>query len=149
MQAATFAAIGFTLLVAHQVADHWLQSAHQAAHKGDPGWVGRLACLKHVASYTATTLLLTGLVIVLMDLPVSLEGLIVGQLLSAISHYWADRRFTLKKMAVKLGKEDFYNLGSPRPGYTDNPSLGTGAYALDQSWHVGWLFIAAIFTTLL
>lgn len=30
-----------------------------------------------------------------------------------------------------------------------NPSLGTGAYALDQSWHVGWLFVSAIATVML
>ncbi|MER7268917.1 hypothetical protein ABT344_11500 [Micromonospora carbonacea] len=36
-------------------------------------------------------------------------------------------------------------LGTPRPGHDDNPSLGTGAYALDQSWHIGWLFVAALF----
>ncbi|WP_243704711.1 MULTISPECIES: hypothetical protein [unclassified Micromonospora] len=26
----------------------------------------------------------------------------------------------------------------------DNPSLGTGAYALDQSWHIAFLFVSAV-----
>jgi hypothetical protein len=38
-------------------------------------------------------------------------------------------------------------MGIPRPGTDDAAHLGTGAYALDQSWHVGWLFIAALITT--
>jgi hypothetical protein len=42
------------LFVAHQVADHWIQTQHQADTKGCPGWPGRIACAAHVASYTAT-----------------------------------------------------------------------------------------------
>lgn len=47
-------------------------------------------------------------------------------------------------MACAIGSAKFYGLGTCRPGHDDNPSLGTGAYALDQSWHVGWLMIAAL-----
>jgi len=32
----------------------------------------------------------------------------------------------------------------PRPHRDDNPTLGTGAYALDQSFHIFWLIIAAL-----
>ena len=35
-------------------------------------------------------------------------------------------------------------LGAPRPGHDDNPSLGTGAYALDAAWHHGWEAAAAL-----
>jgi hypothetical protein len=45
------------------------------------------------------------------------------------------------------GKGEFYRLGAPRRGRDDNPTLGTGAYALDQAWHVGWLFISALIIT--
>ena len=51
---ATFAAVFAALFVAHQVADHWIQTQHQADTKGHPGHAGRIACIAHVASYTAT-----------------------------------------------------------------------------------------------
>jgi hypothetical protein len=67
---------------------------------------------------------------------------------SAISHYVADRRTPLRRLAGLLdrptGKPAFWSLGLPRPGRDDNPTLGTGAYALDQSWHVGWLLVATM-----
>ena len=62
----------------------------------------------------------------------------------AASHYWADRRYTLRGLAGRLGKSEFYELGAPRPGRDDNPCLGSGAMALDQAWHIGWLFVAAL-----
>jgi hypothetical protein len=34
-------------------------------------------------------------------------------------------------------------------GRDDNPTLGTGAHALDQSWHHGWLAVAAALTALI
>lgn len=133
--AVTFAALLPALLVAHNVADHWVQTSHQAGAKGQPGWPGRWACAAHVATYTAVT------------------------------HYWADRRFTLARLCDRLGKGEFYNLGKPRDrtvtaGFVsieggmartpiDIPTLGTGAYALDQSWHWAWLGAAAFVTAVL
>ncbi|WP_235557895.1 hypothetical protein [Sphaerimonospora mesophila] len=64
--------------------------------------------------------------------------------LDAVSHYWADRRYTLAALAARLGSGEFYRLGRPRPGHDDNPTLGTGSYALDQAWHIGWLWVAAL-----
>jgi hypothetical protein len=48
-----------------------------------------------------------------------------------------------------VDKAEFYRLGAPREGREDNPSLGTGAYALDQSFHYLWLLIAAAITSTL
>lgn len=142
--AGSFAAVFVALFVAHQVGDHWVQTHRQSCTKGRPGWAGRVACAGHVATYTVTALAalaLTGWVVGL-DLPV--WRVVVGLVVSAVSHYWADRRSTLARLAAVLGKSGFYGLGSPRPGRDDNPSLGTGAYALDQSWHIGWLWVAAL-----
>jgi len=169
--AASFAAVAVALFVAHQVADHWAQSSHQAAHKGLPGWKGRLACLEHVASYTLCTTLAVLCTWLLLDLPVTLGGVILGQVISAVTHYWADRRATLQRLAKRLRLGGFYGLGSPRPvrvlvvdehglpAYdadgqpvtvpVDAPALGTGAYALDQSWHYLWLGVAALVTVLI
>ncbi|MGH3921845.1 MAG: hypothetical protein ACRDTT_03035 [Pseudonocardiaceae bacterium] len=52
-------------------------------------------------------------------------------------------------MRLSFSKGDFYRLGVPRNGRDDNPSLGTGAYMLDQSWHYGWLGVAALVTAVL
>lgn len=146
--AVTFAATLPGLLVGHNVADHWVQSSHQAAHKGLPGWPGRIACAAHVASYTAVTAATVGLLWGLLGLGITPAGFLAGQALSATTHYWADRRSTLARLAERLGRDGFYRLGCPRPGRDDNPSLGTGAYALDQSFHWLALFVAALLTAL-
>ncbi|WP_018218225.1 DUF3307 domain-containing protein [Salinispora vitiensis] len=142
--AATFAAVFVALYVAHQVGDHWIQSQHQADHKGRPGWPGRLACAAHVATYTLTALV--ALVILMAGTGLRLDPWAVsaGLTVSAISHYIADRRTPLARIAAALGLARFYALGAPRPDRGDNPSLGTGAYALDQSWHVAFLFASAL-----
>jgi len=141
---ATFAAVFAALYAAHQVADHWVQTDHQAGHKGQPGWVGRWNCAKHVATYGATQLLALGVLALALDLRLSPLWLAVGMTINLGTHYLADRRTPLRWIAEKLGSGGFYRLGAPRPGHDDNPSLGTGAYALDQSWHIGWLFVAAV-----
>lgn len=146
--AVTFAATLPSLLVAHHVADHWVQTSHQASVKGCAGWSGRWACAKHVAGYTAVTAGVTGVVWLLLGLAISPLGFVAGQLVSAVTHYWADRRWTLRRLAVVVGKGGFYTLGAPRDGKDDNPSLGTGAYVLDQSWHWAWLLVAALVTAM-
>jgi hypothetical protein len=174
--AASFAAVGVGLLIAHNVADHWVQTDGQARDKGLPGWPGRKACLAHVWSYTIVTVLTVSLLWAVFDLSITMWGFLTGQLISAVSHYWADRRFTLVRLCEVLGKGNFYRLGQPRDveaqEYTlnsgsrvvrlyerkigsppsikwDNPSLGTGAYALDQSWHWFFLGLAAITTVMI
>lgn len=185
MTAVTFAVLLPSLLVAHHVADHWIQTDWQAKHKGDrdPWYVGRLACASHVATYTATTATAVALLWWLFALPITPLGFVLGQAVSAVTHYWADRRFTLQRLCERLGKGEFYRLGAPRGVHAatrrplaisegtftavvgrivdvklvtadgqqaswDNPSLGTGSYALDQSWHWAWLFVAALVTAL-
>ena len=174
-RALRFAALLPALLVAHNVADHWVQSSHQAATKGQKGWRGRAACASHVGTYTATTAVTVAALDRTLGLGVSRRGLVAGQLVSAVSHYWADRRFTLARLCERTGKGGFYRLGQPRPvqgttasgqlvhpvftlrrGCTtpeftswDNPSLGTGAYVLDQAWHWAWLGIAALVTAVM
>jgi Protein of unknown function (DUF3307) len=145
--AAVFAAVFIALLVAHTVADHWVQTAHQAMNKGRRGRVGALACLRHVATYTTTTAVFGLVVWQFFGLGISVTGFVAGQVVSAATHYWADRRFTLAWLAGACGKSDLYSLGFPRPGCDDNPSLGTGSYAIDQSFHWFWLLVAALLTS--
>jgi hypothetical protein len=119
------------LLVAHTVADHGIQTTHQALTKRAPGWVGRRACAAHVATYTATTAAAVVAAWWAFALPITPAGFALGQLVSALTHYLADRRTPLARIATRTGKAGLYTLGAPRPGRDDNPTLGTGAYALD------------------
>jgi Protein of unknown function (DUF3307) len=148
MSAGVVFAVSFVALwVAHQVADHWVQTNHQAAHKGLPGWAGRAACARHVTTYTLTQVLALLAAAAVTGVRSGVLAVAGGVACSAVSHYWADRRTTLAWLAgclSRFGKDGFYRMGMPRPGRDDNPSLGTGAYALDQSFHVLFLFIAAL-----
>ncbi|MFF3582686.1 transcriptional regulator [Streptomyces mirabilis] len=144
MDAAAFAAVFVALYVAHSVGDHWAQTSHQSAHKGRPGWVGRLADARHVATLTATKVAVLLPVVWLLDLRLSVPGIVAGLAIDAVSHWWADRRTTLAWLAEVTGKGEFYRLGAPRAGHDDNAHIGTGAYALDQSFHHLWLLVAAL-----
>ncbi|MFH8482653.1 transcriptional regulator [Streptomyces sp. NPDC018055] len=154
MDAATFAAVFVALYVAHSVGDHWVQTSHQSATKGEPGWVGRLADARHVASLTATKLAVLLPVAWLLGLDLSLLGLVLGLGLDAVTHWWADRRTTLARLAKALGQSEFYGLGAPAHPLAPvtaegKPAahLGTGAYALDQSFHHLWLLVASLIIT--
>lgn len=144
MDAGGFAAVFAALFVAHSVGDHWVQTSHQSMQKGKPGWVGRLADAHHVATLTVAKLVLLLTVAWVVDVPVTPLGMLLGLGVDAVTHWWADRRSTLARLAEVLGLGGFYRLGAPRPGRDDNPSLGTGAYALDQSFHHLWLLVAAL-----
>ncbi|KOT90383.1 hypothetical protein ADK70_17535 [Streptomyces rimosus subsp. pseudoverticillatus] len=132
------------MYVAHSVGDHWVQTSHQSAHKGRPGWVGRLADARHVATLTLTKLAVLIPTAALLGLHLSVRGVVAGLTVDAASHWWADRRSTLAWLARVTGQSQFYRLGAPRPGHDDNPHIGTGAYALDQSFHHLWLLVAAL-----
>lgn len=136
---ASFAAVFCTLYAAHQVGDHWVQTHRQACNKGQRTTVGVRACLVHVATLTGTKMVALGLLMLVAGLRLSGPVVVVALLVDAVSHYWADRRFTLAGLAERIGKGGFYRLGLPEAA-----PAGTGAYALDQSWHVGWLFITAL-----
>lgn len=138
--AVTFAAVLAGLLVAHDVADHWVQTDAQAVGKGRRGRVGRRACVGHVATYTLVTATTVAALWVLLALPITPAGFLAGQATSAVTHYWADRRLPLARLAHRVGRGRLYRLGA------DVGCLGTGGYALDQSFHRAWLLIAALLT---
>ncbi|WP_038843405.1 DUF3307 domain-containing protein [Salinispora arenicola] len=130
--AASFAALFAALYAAHAVADHWIQTQHQSDRKGRPGWTGRLACAAHVATYTATALAAVLVVAWRCDIDLHPGRLTLALAVSAVTHYIADRRTPLRRMADALGKNP------------DWLTKGGGLYALDQSWHIGWLAVAAL-----
>lgn len=132
MSTAAFGATFAALFAAHTVADHWVQTQHQATTKGFDGWAGRVSCAAHVATYTATAVLALVAVHVLAGLPLNPSRVAAGLTVSAVTHYLVDRRTPLRRMCQWLGKD------------TDWLERGGGFYAMDQSWHIGWLFAAAL-----
>lgn len=134
-----FAAVFAALYAAHSFGDHWWGQTHaQACGKGERTAQGRRHCAAHVLQLAAVKLAFLAALLLATGLRVSPAAVVVGLLVDAVSHYWADRRFTLAALAERTGKGDFYRLGAGQ-GH-----LGTGAYALDQSFHVLFLFIAAL-----
>ena len=145
--AATFAAVYAALAAGHEVGDIWIQRHTDARDKGKPGAEGRRACATHVATYTATQAAALALVQSATGTRISVRRAVLGLAVSAVTHYAADRRTPLRRLAEvmqpRFGKADFYALGAPREGHDDNPTLGTGAYALDQAWHTATSVFAA------
>lgn len=114
------------LYAGHMVGDHWIQSDHQAQTKEH----GPKACLAHVATYLITQYAALLLLSLATDLSLNPWALTAGMVVNGATHYWADRRTPLKALAVRTGKGEYWERG--------------GAYQLDQSWHIGWLFITAL-----
>jgi hypothetical protein len=137
-----FAASFVALLAAHQLADYWAQTDYQVQNKGRHGSphenaVGRLACAAHVATYTVAATGAVSGVNAALGLGASWRGVLAGQVLSSTSHYFADRRHTLRALAERVGKLDWYDSGE---------GMASGSVSLDQSWHLGWLALAALAT---
>ena len=114
------------LYAGHMVGDHWIQSDHQAMNK-EHWWV---ACLAHVATYGTTQLIFLAAIDAFAGWTPNIWALTAGMIVNLATHYWADRRAPLKRLAVRTGKGEYWDRG--------------GAYQLDQSWHIGWLFITAL-----
>lgn len=145
--AADFAAVAITLYAAHHVGDYWVQTDQQARHKGDAGWTGRIACLRHALTYNITQ----GLFLLLVVAVTNIEwtwGATLGLWLSGVTHYLADRREygLMFWLARRLNLGEFLTLGHPRQNWPhDPPQLATGGWALDQAWHIFWgVFVAAL-----
>jgi hypothetical protein len=167
MSTATLAAAGaygLALYAGHHVGDYWVQTDEQARHKGAAGALGALHCAAHVASYLGTQWVCLFVLELVTGAWVSPWGLVLGLAVSGVTHYLADRREhgLMIRLARHIpGLAAFLKLGAPRDLVTDasqpgahqpevgvrldNPTLGTGAWALDQSWHIFWgVFVAAL-----
>jgi len=136
--AAVFAAVSAAYAAGHWIGDYWVQTNGQALSKGAPGWPGRRACAAHVATYTLTLAACLALAWWRLALPLSPGPAVAGLAVSATTHYFADRRRPLERLAALIpGKLGFYQAGE---------GLASGAAHLDQAWHWWWLFAAALIT---
>lgn len=139
--AATFAAVGFTLYAAHHLADHVLgQTDWQACNKARPGWRGWSANLAHVAQYHVVLVVALVAATALLDLPLTVLGAVLGLGFSAVTHAVLDRRWPVRWLLERTGSAPFVRLGEP-----GGPQVGlNGMYLADQSLHVACLWVAAL-----
>lgn len=132
----TYAALGFTLLAAHQLADHVLgQTDAQARTKGKPGREGWAALGRHVGMYHAVMGGMVAVTAQTVGLPVSGCGLAAGLAVSAGTHALWDRRWPVRWVLAHTGSAPFADLADHGMN---------GAYLADQALHVGCLWLAAL-----
>lgn len=141
--AGAMGAVFAALFVAHQVADHWVQTARQSTRKALPGRAGWAACTGHVATYTATAVVLLAPTLALL-VAAQPARVVAGLAISAVTHWVIDRRRPLLWLATRLGRAALLSLGVTRPGRDDLVGPGTGLYTLDQSAHYLFLLVAAL-----
>lgn len=125
-----FAVLLPVLLVAHNVADHVVQTDHQAAEKAG-NW-GAMA--GHVGGYQATQLLATEAVLTVSGLRGSWQPRLAGALVSAVTHAVLDRRWPVKRILELTRSPQFARMTTPV----------NGMYQADQALHHGCLLIAAL-----
>ncbi|MYX67404.1 MULTISPECIES: hypothetical protein [unclassified Streptomyces] len=114
-----------------------------AVAKGRPGREGAIACARHVATYTATQALALYAANRVLGLGLSPRRALAALAISAVTHYVADRQgghwqdehpCGIVKLAARTGHAGWLQR---------DPGAG---YPLDQSWHKGWIAIAAAVT---
>ncbi|WP_225848795.1 hypothetical protein [Streptomyces sp. HPF1205] len=139
--AARFAAVYAALTASHEVADHWVQVDTQAVAKGRAGRDGAVACATHVATYTATQALALAATSGALNLRLSPRRAALALTVSAVTHYVADRQgghwqdeqpHGVVRLAAATGHAGWLRR---------DPGAG---YLLDQSWHKGWITVAAL-----
>lgn len=145
--AAVFGAVFALLYVGHRVGDTWGQRSVDAVHKQIAGPRGALHCGIHVAMLTGTKLLFLVPGVLVLGLPVSAGGVVLALVVDAMSHYLVDRGAPLAAMARATGNEGFITrvtvVRAPNTAPAAN-GPGTGAFELDQAWHLAWLAVAAL-----
>jgi len=133
-----FATAAVALYAGHHVGDYWVQTHHQAMHKGDAGRDGALSCLLHVLSYTATQatfLLITSLALTGTSTLWPPGRPMLALAISAVTHYLADRRE--HGLMFRLARALPF-----KRGYLEAPG---GAAFLDQAWHIVFgVFVPAL-----
>ncbi|MBD0694339.1 transcriptional regulator [Streptomyces sp. CBMA123] len=125
-RASAFAAAYALLRASADLADHWIQTDHQASTKSDRSAAGRRACAAHVTAYTATQAAALLLGARLLGLRPKPRRLLAALALSCATHYLADRREPLRRAAEATRRGNFLRLADHGMN---------GAYILDQSWH--------------
>lgn len=132
--ALVFAVAMATLVAAHQVADHIVQTDTDANAKAAPGLNGWRHLLIHVSTYHATALVMLLITAVALGVPFTGTGLVAGLGFSALTHAILDRRWPVRWILEHTGSAAFADRMSPI----------CGMYLADQALHYGCLWVAAL-----
>lgn len=133
-----FATIFAVFLIGHYLGDYFVQTDHQAQHKGLTGArsaEGRWNCALHALTYTVTLAGVLGAALLVEDVAYDgRAGLVVWSalILNGLTHYVIDRRWTLEALARFMGKSGWID--------TDREALPK----LDQAAHVVLLGVFAL-----
>ncbi|MFB6396184.1 DUF3307 domain-containing protein [Polymorphospora lycopeni] len=135
VSALVFAVVAATLYAGHQLADHVLgQSDAQASNKAASGWGGWRHLLGHVGAYHLVLVVMLVITVVVLDLPVTVVGMVAGLSFSAVTHAVLDRRWPVRWILQHTGSADFADRQSPI----------CGMYLADQALHYGCLWVSAL-----
>jgi hypothetical protein len=132
--ALVFAVAMATLVAAHQLADHIIQTDNDANAKAAPGWNGWRHLLAHVGTYHATALVMLVITAVALHMPLTVTGMVAGLGFSAVTHAILDRRWPVRWILQHTGSAAFADRMSPI----------CGMYLADQALHYGCLWISAL-----
>jgi hypothetical protein len=135
-----FATIFAALLVGHYLGDYFVQTDVQAQNKGRRGtrlynYIGRIHCLWHALTYTATLAGAVGAVLLVEGVEYDGRGALVvgsGLILNGLTHYVIDRRWTLEVVMRFIGKGGWID--------SDREALPK----LDQAAHIVLLGVFAL-----
>lgn len=147
--AASFGALLAALWSAHDLADHVVQTDHQAANKAS-SWP---AMAGHVSSYTAVQVAALAAIRPLGVRP-SWRRMLAGVALSAGTHAVLDRRWPVVRILQLTGSAGFADpvtrvsgmagLSDPNVVKSAGPVPLHGPYLADQALHHACLFLAAL-----
>ncbi len=130
----TFVVTLGALLVGHQVGDHVLQSDRQAAEKATAGLTGARAMAGHLLAYHAAVGAVLTVVAVVLDVSLSVTGVLAGLAFSAVTHAVLDRRHLVRAVLR----------GTRSPGFAEQTSPVCGMYVADQALHWLCLLLSAL-----
>ncbi len=142
-----FVVYAVVMLRLHDLADHGVQTSHQAINKELPGRKGALACAGHIVTYHLVLAAFPTAAILLLGFPFTPWATVSALAVSVVTHYYADRRtgfLALLRRVGCAGMIDEVTVVRKAGAEARKTGPGTGAYALDQMWHKNWLIVCCL-----
>jgi hypothetical protein len=129
---ALFAALQATFSDIHPYCDQIVQHGDDAINKGKPGWIGRKACARHVATYSIGQLGAAVAVTRGLGCRASWPALLTGSAINALTHYAIDRREPLKKFLSSAWAAKTRLVGANKAGYLTHATVQRRAGVVDE-----------------
>lgn len=146
---AVTAAIAFcAMLAGHYIGDQWLQTSGQACKKawdcGESHVAAMWACVRHVLTWSATSVTFLAAASWWLHLPLRPGWLCAGVALNAVTHFVIDLRTPLIWLAQLVGRGGYIeHIQVVRPAGAERTGPGTAVFHLDQAAHIAILALAA------